>query len=141
MSTFSIKTSRSGQDISKPHFYILNQGMNSGKPLSMPCPNCFLFTAETEEEKEFYYWLTFGLWNSKAFHPFLRGSVIPFIVINELKKCIEKGAEEARADLEKFQEAIKALKFLELKEKQFKQNLQLISDARRAVFYRYERKW
>ena len=140
MSTFTVKTGRIGLDISKPHFYILSKGMNSGKPLNLPCPNCFVFITETEEDKEFYYWLIFGLWNSKAFHQFLRGSVIPFIIIGELKKCIETGAEEAKANLSKFLEAVKVLKFLDLKEKQFKQNLQLISEAKRAIFYRYKRK-
>ena len=43
-----------GQSISKNHFFILSKGLNAGKPLTEPCPNCFVFHAETEQEKDFY---------------------------------------------------------------------------------------
>jgi hypothetical protein len=111
--------------------------MNSGKPLQMPCANCFVFTSESEQEKEFFYWLIFGLWRSKSFHQYLRGSVIPFIVLRDLYTCIQAGEVEAKTNIELFQKNITVLKFLELKEKQFKENLKLIEDARKAIFYRY----
>jgi len=57
-----IKTYSKGQSISKHHFFILSKGLNAGKPLTEPCPNCFVFHAENEQEKDFYYWLVFCLW-------------------------------------------------------------------------------
>lgn len=140
MKTYSIKTYRSGFETKNPHFYILNKGMNSGKPLEMPCANCFSLSCSSEADKEFYYWLLFGLWRTKAFHPFLKGTVIPFITLTDLKKCIQTGSEHANQDLEKYQKNIKALKFLDLKEKQFHQNLQLIEETRRMIFYKYRRR-
>ena len=114
--------------------------MNSGKPLQMPCPNSFVFTSETEQEKEFFYWLIFGLWRSKSFHQYLRGSVIPFIALHDLYTCIHAGAVEAKANIELFQKNITVLKLLELKEKQFHENLRLIEDVRKSIFYRYRNK-
>lgn len=102
-----------------------------------PCPNCFVLIAETNEEKEFYYWLTFGLWKTKAFHPYLGGSVIQFIVIGELKKLIIQATEKAHTNLDKFNKAITTLKQLDLLEKSYKKNLQLITQARHLIFYKY----
>jgi len=65
--------------------------MNSGKPLELHCANCFSFTCNFICEKEFYYRLLFGLWRTKSFHPFLKGSVIMFIKIDDLRKCIYTG--------------------------------------------------
>jgi hypothetical protein len=140
MKTYNIKTYRNGNEIIKPHFFILNKGMNSGKPLDIPCTNCFTFSCSSETDKDFYYWLLFGLWRTKLFHPFLRGTVIPFITLSDLCKCIQTGTEHANQDLKRFNKHIEALKFLDLKEKQFHQNLQLIDDTRKMIFYEYRRR-
>ncbi len=66
-------------------FFILNKGLNSGKPLEKPCPNCFVITVKNDEEKEFLFWLCWGLWQSKKFYYLHTGSVIPFIRLNEFK--------------------------------------------------------
>lgn len=140
MKTYNIKTYRNGFDIKTPHFYILNKGMNSGKPLEIPCANCFAFSCCSESDKDFYFWLLFGLWRTKAFHPFLKGSVIPFITLSDLQKCIQTGSEQANQDLVKYHKNVEALKFLDLKEKQFHKNLQLIEEARKMIFYKYRRR-
>jgi hypothetical protein len=79
MSTFIVKSSTAKTENGKPHFFVLCKGLNSGKPLQVPCPNCFIIQTESEEFKETLYWITFALWRTKAFHPYLRGSVIPFL--------------------------------------------------------------
>ncbi len=94
MTKFTLKTYRPSAETEKPHFYILNKGMNSGKPLKQPCPNCFILIAPTEEAKEQLYWLCFGLWRAKSFHYYLKGSVIPFITKNDLKQGILNGFEQ-----------------------------------------------
>ena len=137
MTKFTLKTYRPSVETEKPHFYILNKGMNSGKPLKQPCPNCFILTAPTEEAKDQLYWLCFGLWRAKSFHYYLKGSVIPFITKNDLKQGILNGFEQANNDISIFKKSVKALQLLEEQEKVYKLNLKLIDDARRAVFYRY----
>lgn len=140
MNNLTIKTYRPDLNIQNPYFYVLSKGLNIGKPLEKPCPNCFVFTLQSDSQKDFYYWLIFGLWRTKAFHPFLRGSVIPFITLTDLKKCIQSGIEQANRDLDTFHKNVDALKFLDLKEKQFHQNLQLIDEARKMIFYKYRRR-
>ena len=137
MSTFSIKSHRSGVVYFMPHFFILNKGNNSGKPLLAPCPNCFVIQFQCEEDKEKTYWLSYSLWQSKAFYPLLRGSVIPFVILRDIKSCLLDGLDKANENPAQFEKAVSTLRSLEALEKNYKQNLLLISNARRMLFYKY----
>lgn len=137
MQTLNIKSHRSGSTYQQPHFFILNKGNNSGKPLTAPCPNCFVIQFNNEDEKEQVYWLLFGLWRSKAFHQFLCGSVIPFVNLKDVKDCIRAGYQKATETPEQFKKSVATLRSLEQMEAQYKQNLQLIAEAKQMVFYRY----
>jgi hypothetical protein len=137
MCTFILKSYSQKQEIRKPHFFILNKGNNSGKPLVSPCPNCFAIQFQNETEKEQVYWLLYSLWQSKAFYPYLRGSVIPFVVLRDVKSCLLDGLDKMEAKPAQFEKAVAALRGLEEMESKFKQNLKLIRDAKRMLFYRY----
>lgn len=138
MFTFSIQCFNqiSKQAISQPQFFVLSKGLNSGKPLKTHCPNCFVITTKNEEEKEFLYWLCWGLWQSKKFHQLLTGSVIPFVRLFEFKAFLKEQAATAFAEKEQYNKNVKALQQLEQLEKNYKQNLLLIMDAKRAIFQR-----
>jgi hypothetical protein len=118
-------------------FFILNKGMNSGKPMEQPCPNCFTFNATDQTEKDHYYWICFGLWQSRSFHAHLIGSVIPFIRLRELCQVISQASEKAQATPGTFQKTVEALQILDRQEKQFHRNLLLISEAKKAIFANY----
>ncbi len=137
MQTFIVKSASAKSEIRKPHFFALNKGLNSGKPLLLPCPNCFKIEAENEDFKEVLYWVSFALWKSKAFHPFLIGSVIPFIRIGDYKQLISEKLEVVKASPAEFAETVKQLRFIEMKEKQFLQNLKLIQELKRAYVFKY----
>jgi hypothetical protein len=137
MCSFILKSYSQKEEIRKPHFFILNKGNNSGKPLLAPCPNCFVIQFQCEGEKEQIYWLMYSLWESKAFYPFLRGSVIPFVVLRDIKLCLLDGVEKVAKNPAQFEKAVAALRSLEAMEKQNKQNLLLISQAKRMLFYKY----
>ena len=118
-------------------FFILSKGMNSGKTLEHPCPNCFTFNAADQAEKDHFYWICFGLWQSRSFHQHLIGSVIPFIRLHELSQVITQASEKAQAAPASFLKTIEALKILDQHEKQFHRNLLLISEAKKAIFANY----
>ncbi len=130
--TYSLKS-----EIKKPHFFILNKGNNSGKPLSAPCPNCFVIQFQNEIEKEQVYWLMYSSWQSNAFYPFLRGSVIPFVVLRDVKSCLLDALAKVEASPAQFEKVVTALQSLEAMEKQNKQNLLIISKAMQMLFYKY----
>ncbi len=89
MSTFEIKTHQIGRTYSQPHFFILNKGQNSGKPLINPCPNCFVVTVSTEQEKNTLYHLSMMLQIGAFYKYYLKGSVIPFISINDCRNTLK----------------------------------------------------
>ena len=137
MCTFILKSYNQKEEIRNPHFFILCKGNNSGKPLLSPCPNCFSIQFQSETDKEQIYWLSYSLWQSKAFYPYLRGSVIPFVVLRDVKECLADAIEKMEANHGQFQKAVEALRSLEEMEKKFRQNLKHVQDAKRILFYKY----
>ncbi|MCF6182735.1 hypothetical protein [Lutibacter sp.] len=89
MSNFEIKTYRSGRTYNTPHFFILSKGLNSGKPMNQPCPNCFVIITTSEETRESLYYLCLSLKIGQYFSYYLKGSVIPFIFISDAKKVMQ----------------------------------------------------
>lgn len=81
--------------------------------------------------------MIFCLWQSKTFYQYLRGSVIPFIILRDLKNCIQSALDKSDRNPEQFQKTVLALRSLEEMEKKFKQNLKLVQDAKRMLFYKY----
>lgn len=137
MKNYIIKTHKKDTFYAKPHMFILNKGLNSGKPNKEPFTNSFVVIFENEQDCENIYWITFSLWQSKFWHRNLVGSVIPFLRITDFIKEFSCKADEMLADFEQHQKDVKALQLLEAKATQFNQNLNLINDMRRIILHRY----
>ncbi|WP_178986233.1 DUF6943 family protein [Winogradskyella helgolandensis] len=118
MSTFELKTHQIGRTYSDPHFFILNKGLNSGKPLSNPCPNCFVVTISTEEEKNTLFHLSMMLQIGGFYAYYLKGSVIPFISIDDCRNTLIKGLESEKSMSNQMQKHIKAVEVISKKEKE-----------------------
>ncbi len=91
---FQLKTYRPGMKTESNSFFILNRGLNTGKPMNEPCPNCFVCICKNREDKESLYWLLFALWQSKEIKRELIGSVILYIRKWELERLIRQKAQE-----------------------------------------------
>lgn len=139
MTNYIVKTHRKGTIYAKPHVFILNKGLNSGKPQKEPFTNSFVLIFQNEEDCENIYWIAFSLWKSKFWHQFLIGSVIPFLRLHEFKKELFPRVATISQDHEQHKKDVQALRLLELKEKQFHENLNLINDLRRTILYRYHK--
>lgn len=137
MTNFIIKSHRKDLQYSKPHLFILNKGLNSGKPQKEQFTNSFVVIFENEQDCESIFWITYSLWQSKFWHQNLVGSVIPFLRISDFTKEFSRKADEMLQDFEQHQKDIQALKLLELKANQFHQNISLINDMRRVILHRY----
>ena len=140
MLNFIIKTHRVGTIYTKPHLFILNKGMNSGKPQKEPFTNSFIIIFQNEEDCESVFFVAYSLWQTKFWHPFLVGSVIPFLRLPDFKNEFIPKASLMMAEHEEHKKNVAALKLLEQKEKQFHENINLINDMRRVILYRYCRK-
>ena len=137
MLNFIIKTHRVGTIYTKPHLFILNKGMNSGKPQKQPFTNSFVVLFQNEDECESLFFIAYSLWKTKFWHKFLCGSVIPFLRLPDFKKEFFPKAKVMMEEYEQHVKHIAALKLLEQREKQFHENINLINDMRRVILYRY----
>ena len=131
MSTFQIKTHQPGRTYANPHFFILNKGLNSGKPLEKPCPNCFVIITTTRAERESLYYLCLSLKVGKFFAYYLKGSVIPFIGISDAKKVINAALQNYEA--QQWQMKVEKLKKITAFEENLQQQLSTISKLKIAL--------
>ena len=61
MTNFIIKTHRVGTIYSKPHLFLLNKGMNSGKPQKEPFTNSFVIIFQNEEDCESLFFIAYKI--------------------------------------------------------------------------------
>jgi hypothetical protein len=135
MLNYQIKTYNPEIEVTEFHFYILNKGLNSGKPLLEPCPNCFVCTFKTEVEKEQLYWLVFGLWQGKVFRQSLLGSVIPYIRLKCLKEVIQLGITKYLSNPEKAKKNISTINQIEKQRINILKQLDLMKQIKLALMF------
>jgi len=132
MMNYTIKSYNGKTEKSKSEFYILNKGLNSGKPLNEPCPNCFTLKAENDFDRETLYWICYALWQTKVFEQRLVGSVIPFLRKHDLLWVLDEyipkindnpKLHKAIGVLHSFQVKANELKIYLLKTEQLKRSL------------------
>ena len=141
MLNFIIKTHQKDTVYKGNQIFILNKGMNSGKPQKEPFTNSFVIMFPDEKDAETVYWLAYSLWMSNFWHQFLIGSVIPFLRIADFKKNFDSKVNEMMQDYELHLKQVQALRLLLEKEDQLKQKSFLINEMRRAILSRYCRKY
>ena len=137
MLNFIIKTHQKDTVYKGNQIFILNKGMNSGKPQKEPFTNSFVIMFPDEKDAETVYWLAYSLWMSNFWHPFLIGSVIPFLRIQDFKKDFDSKVNEMMQDYELHLKQVQALRLLLEKEDQLKQKSFLINEMRRAILSRF----
>ena len=140
MPNFIIKTHQKDTTYKGNQIFILNKGMNSGKPQKEPFTNSFVIIFPDEKDAETVYWLAYSLWKSNFWHQFLIGSVIPFLRINDFKKDFDSKVNEMMQEHELHLKQVLALRLLEQKEDQLHRNIVLINEMRRVILNRYCRK-
>ena len=128
MSTYEIKTHRSGKTYNTPHFFILSKGLNSGIPMNKPCPNCFVITIAAEPTRESLYYLCLSLKTGQYFSYYLKGSVIPFICISDAKKVINEALQNNQE--QQWQIKVEKLKKINAFEENLKRQLAAIKQLK-----------
>jgi len=134
MQTLKIKTHKMKNSYAGNYLFILSKGLNAGKPLEKPCPNCFVLFAKDEEERKVFYWLCFGLWQAKFFQPFLTGSVIPFLRTEDLKQVIQEAL--SKIDHASLKESLSIMQSLEKHHEVISKQLELIRQAKKVLMYK-----
>jgi len=122
----TIKSYTPGMTLPVHHFFALNKGMNSGRPSKQPNANCFIVSASTAEESENLYWLSYALWAGHLFYPVLRGSVIPFISLEDYKRHLRKYSSYSG----NINNLLATLKAIQEEEKKAKQKLETLKQLK-----------
>lgn len=137
MQNFIIKTHQKGTIYTNPHLFILNKGMNSGKPQKEPFTNSFVVIFDLEQDCENHFFIAYSLWKTNFWHQHLVGSVISFLRLYDFKKEFYIKSKMMMEEHEAHLKHVAALKLLEQKEKQFHENINRINDLRRVILNRY----
>ena len=137
MPNFIIKTHQKNAVYKANQIFILNKGMNSGKPQKEPFTNSFVILYQNEGDTETVYWLAYSLWKARFWHQSLVGSVIPYLRIDDFKKDFNSKVNELLQEHELHKKQIQALRLLEQKEGQLLKNIVLINEMKRVILLRY----
>lgn len=131
-----IKTHKSGRMYNQPHFFILNKGLNSGKPFKHYVCNSFVFLADDEDERDYYYFILLGIWELRLLRPYLKGSVIEFVrlgdvvdVLQEVVNAVNTGNRKSFADVQK------TLLQIEASQSNLHQQLSYLMQLRKSLFH------
>ena len=119
------------------NFFILAKGNNAGKPSLQPWANAFTAIAATQEMRDFYYWLTYGLYKANAFKVCHRGSVIPFINIGEVKNVILPAAQAIYPQWQEYKTILKQLALLEQRKNNLAQILKSTATLQEMLIRNY----
>lgn len=132
-----IKTHKLGTTYSQPHFFILNKGYNSGKPCAQHWANCFVFLADDEEDKDFYFFLFLGLWELNFFKKHLIGSVVDYIRMGDLVDVVEEALNSVNAGERSFLDVAPALAQIEAHTINLQKQLSYLLQLRKSLFHKY----
>lgn len=85
---FTLKSYNSEKE-SQVDFFVISKGNNAGKPIREATPNCFEVKVIDEEIllPDYLYYMVLAAYEAGAFKKYLRGSVIPFITIEDFYKA------------------------------------------------------
>jgi hypothetical protein len=125
------------QNVSDCQFFILSKGGNAGKPGLGPWTNSFIATAANEEMKDFYFWFTYGMFKSQSFKIFQRGSVIPFINLQETRDLIMPAAKIIYPHWKEFKIILQQLELLEQRKNNLVQILKSTASVQEYLIRNY----
>mgnify|MGYP000996478895 FL=1 len=132
-----IKTHKSGKTYNQPHFFILNKGLNSGKPFNHYVCNSFVFLADSQEEKEFYYFLLLGIWELRLFRPYLKGTTVEFVRLGDVIDVIDETVNSINTGNRSFADVQKSLVQIDALQSNLQLQLSYLMQLRKSLFHKY----
>lgn len=118
-------------------FFILCKGCNAGKPGFQPWTNSFAVICNNKQNFDFYFWLIYGLWRDGKFKTRHRGSVIPFINLNDVRELIREVAPAIQPDWNKYQQILDTLSKLEAKKASLAEQIIATTNLQRHLLRMY----
>ena len=135
-----IKTHKSGKMYNQSHFFILNKGLNSGKPFRHYVCNSFVFLADNNDERDFYYFMLLGIWELRLLRPYLKGSVIEFVRLGDVIDVLDETLNAVNTGSRSFSDVQKSLVQIDALQTNLQTQLTYIMQLRKSLFYKYLKK-
>ena len=139
MKAIRIITYRPGMNYSTHVLFILSKGLNAGKPLAQPCPNCFAMEFSSADDAFRFRALCLILMQSHIFSQYLKGSVIPFLTIRDFRSIISRYFVLVDNLPAQFGHLVEVLANIEEQEQKNRSILNLLSQYRMALIADFTR--
>ena len=97
----------------------------------------FVVTTDTTEMKDFYFWLTYGLYKANSFKMHHCGSVIPFINIGEVKAVMLPAARSIYPQWQEYKIILQQLELLEQRKNNLAQILKTTATLQEYLIRNY----
>jgi len=121
-----------------PHsFFILCKGCNAGKPGFQPWTNSFIAVCPNQQYFDFYFWLTYGLFQAGKFKTRHRGSVIPFLNLVDVRDTIREVAPLIHPDWSRYQEILSSLENLRKLKATLAEQILATDKLQRCLLHKY----
>ena len=118
-------------------FFILSRGNNAGKPSLTPWANSFTVICPHQEYFDYYYWLVNALHQAGKFRTHHRGSVIPFINVNDVRHLIRQAALAIHQDWKQFRELVTTLDNLSQLRSTLQQQIEATEKLQQCLLTKY----
>jgi len=135
-----IKTHKSGTVYNQPHFFILNKGLNSGKPFRHYVCNSFVFLADDKNERDYYYFMLLGIWELRLLRPYLKGSVIEYVRLGDVIDVLDETLNSVSTSGRSFADVQNSLAQIESLQSNLQLQLSHLMQLRKALFHKYLRR-
>ena len=140
MKAIRIITHLPGRNYSAHVLFILSKGLNAGKPLAQPCPNCFAVEFSSADDAFRFRALCLILMQSHIFSQYLKGSVIPFLTIRDFRSIISRYFVLVDNLPAQFGHLVEVLANIEEQEQKNRSILNLLSQYRMALIADFTRR-
>ena len=135
-----IKSHKSGKIYNQSHFFILNKGLNAGKPFRHYVCNSFVFLADDKNERDFYYFMLQGIWELRLLRPYLKGTAIEFVRLGDVIDVLEEVLNSVNSGSRSFYDVQNSLAQIEVLQTNLQSQLSHLMQLRKALFYKYLKK-
>ena len=110
-----IKTHKQGKMYNQPHFFILNKGLNSGKPFKHYVCN----------------------WELRLFRPYLKGTAVEFVRLGDVLDVINETVNSINTGNRVFADVQKSLTQIEVLQSNLNLQLSYLMQLRKSLFHKY----
>lgn len=119
-----------------PHFFVLNKGVNSGKPQKTSFANSFVLIFESNKDCEDYFNIAFSLWRMKFWSQSLVGNAILFLRLEYFKIEFPNQAKTMMQEFEEHVKKVAEIKVNKVREENYIKNQLLIYETKKNLMYR-----